>query len=365
MKGKVSVFYEVGKPLEIKEFEVPDPKDGEIVIQCLRANICGSDVHMLKGEAFSAFGGLFYPVVLGHEFVGRVVKIGKGVKTDSVGNPVQEGSIVSPVYYKNCGRCYVCSAGKEYACFQALVSVLREAEKPPYFVGGFSEYYVLREGQKFYVLPDDIPLGPASLINCALSQVIFGLNQIGITYGDSVVVQGAGGLGLLAVAVAKDMGAGKVIAVDSVENRLQLAKEFGADEVIKLDGDFRERISKVKELTSGGADIVVELAGNPMAIKEGIKYLKRGGKYLIMGAINPKQKFDADPSVWIGENLTLKGVSLYSPHTILLAVNFIQRNKGKIPFDKMFGVFRFENINLAVKSAIEKEYPRVQILINE
>lgn len=365
MKGRVSVFYEIGKPMEIREYEVPDPQPGEVVIKCLRANICGSDVHMFKGDAFSAFGGLFYPIVLGHEFVGRVYKIGKDVKTDSLGNTISEGTLVSPVYYKSCGSCYLCSRGKYYACFRSLVSVLREVEKLPHFVGAFSDFYVLREGQRFYALAEDTHVSHAALINCALSQVIFGLEQIGVSYGDTVVVQGAGGLGLLAVSVSKDMGASTVIAVDSVESRLELAREFGADYTIKLDGDFRERISRIKELTGGGADIVVELAGTPLAIKEGIKYIRRGGKYLVMGAINPKQKFEADPSVWIGENITIKGVSLYDPHTIVLGENFIRRNRNKIPFDKLFGFFKLENINEAMNAAVEKKYPRVQIIINE
>lgn len=364
-KGRVAVLYEVGKPLEFREYQVPDPQDGEVVIECLRTNICGSDIHMFKGEAFSAFGGLFYPIVLGHEFVGRVFKIGKGVKTDSLGNPISEGTIVSPVYYKGCGSCHLCSDGREYACFRSLLSVLREAEKPPYFVGAFSEFYVIRAGQKFYTVPSDIPVKYASAVNCALSQVIFGLNQIGLRYGESVVIQGAGGLGLLATAVAKDMGASKVVVVDSVENRLELARDFGADYTVNLNGDFRERVSKIKEVTGGGADVVVELAGTPIAIKEGMKYIKRGGRYLVMGAVNPKQKFDADPSVWIGENITIKGVSLYSSHSIVMAYNFIQRNKNKVPFDKIFAVFEFEKVNEAISSAVEKKYPRVQILIND
>jgi D-arabinose 1-dehydrogenase-like Zn-dependent alcohol dehydrogenase len=365
MKGKVSVFSQIGKPLEIREVEVPDPQEGEVLVRVLRANICGSDMHMITGEAFKPFGGLFYPIVLGHEFVAKVEKIGKGVKSDYLGKSISEGDIVSVCYFKGCGRCKVCTIGKEYACFQSLASVLREAEKPPYFVGAFAEFYMVRQGQKFFKLDQDVPLNISAAINCALSQVIFGLNEIGIEYGDNVVIQGAGGLGILAAAVAKDMGAQKVIVVDAVDERLELAKSFGADFTIKLDGDFRERIAKVKEITEGGADVVVEVAGTPLAVMEGIKYMRRGGKYLIMGAINPKQKFEADPSVWIGENLTLKGVSLYHPYTILLSQNFIKRNKDKLPFDKMFYEVPFEKINDAIELAKSKKYPRIQIKVSE
>jgi Zn-dependent alcohol dehydrogenases len=209
MKGKLSVFYQIGQPLEIREVEVPDPQEGEVLVRVLRANICGSDMHMVTGEAFRAFGGLFYPIVLGHEFVARIEKLGKGVKSDYLGKSISEGDIVSVCYFKGCGRCKVCALGKEFACLQSLASVLREAEKPPYFTGAFAEFYVVRQGQKFFKLDKDVPLNVASAINCALSQVIFGLKEIGIEYGDNVVVQGAGGLGIFSSSCGKRYGCSK------------------------------------------------------------------------------------------------------------------------------------------------------------
>lgn len=364
MKGKVSIFREEKKPLEIKEFDVPKLQEGQILVRVLRANVCGSDIHMWSGDAFRAFGGVPYPIVLGHEMVGEIVALGEGVKTDSLGQPVQEGDTVILCYWKGCGRCPVCSRGKEWACFQSLASVLRPAEQPPYFVGAFSEYFITHRWQKFYKAPKDIPIEALAGVNCALAQVIWGFEEIGLSAGDSVVIQGAGGLGLWAVAVAKWYGASQVIVIDALKNRLELAKKFGADHTIELDEDFRARVAKIKEITGGGADVVVEVAGNPNAIKEGIKFLQRGGKYLVMGAINPKSKFEADPSVWIGENLTLKGVSLYHPHTLKKAIDFLQRNKD-IPFNEMYGIFSFENINEAITSAYEKKFPRVQIIIGK
>ena len=360
MKGKVSVFKEPKKPLEIKEYEVPEPKKGQILLKVLRANVCGSDLHMWSGEAFRGVG-FFYPLVLGHEMVGRIVALGEGVKEDSAGNPVKEGDVVVVCYWKGCGHCPVCSRGKEWMCLRALTSVLRPAENPPYFVGAFGEYYITHEGQKFYKVPEGIQIEAVASVNCALAQVLWGFSEIGLEAGDSVVIQGAGGLGLWATAVAKWFGARQVIVIDSVQNRLELAKEFGADHTILFDEDFRGRIAKVQELTGGGADVVVEVTGNPNAIREGVKFLQRGGKYLIMGAINPKQKFEADPSVWIGANLTLKGVSLYHPHTLKRALDFLQSNRN-LTFKKMYGFFKFEDINEAIEQAYQKKYPRVQIV---
>src|SRR5205814_8985263 len=101
------------------------------------------------------------------------------------------------------------------------------ADAPPHFRVAYADYYLLKAGQWIFKVPDGLPDELVAPVNCALSQVVYGLHQIGIWLGDTVVVQGAGGLGIYACAVAKDMGAGRVIAVDAVPERLELAGAFG------------------------------------------------------------------------------------------------------------------------------------------
>src|SRR5699024_1846186 len=130
--------------------------------------------------------------------------------------------------------------------------------------------------------------------NCALSQVYFGMDKSGLTYNQTIVIQGAGGLGLNAVAVAREKGA-TVIVVDGVESRLQQAKKFGADYTINLNDyeTLEDRAQAIRDLTDGtGADFAMEVAGVPAAFAEGIHYIRPGGKYVTIGNITPGKKVE-------------------------------------------------------------------------
>jgi threonine dehydrogenase-like Zn-dependent dehydrogenase len=170
-------------------------------------------------------------------------------------------------------------------------------------------------------------------------------------FGDTVVVQGAGGLGLYACAVAKEMGAERIIAIDSVPERLEMARAFGADEVIDMNEmpDPRARVGAVMgKLDHWGADIVVEVAGVPQAVPEGIRMLARGGRYLELGNINPRQTYKADPSLLVGQNRSIIGVSLYPPDVLRRAMEFLRRTRDRYPFEKLLSHdFELANINEA------------------
>ena len=130
-----------------------------------------------------------------------------------------------------------------------------------------------------------------------MSEVIYGFNQIGITLGDTVVIQGAGGLGLYATAVAREMGAGKIIVLDRLPARLALAREFGADETLNVDEiDMKSRVEYVLDQTGGiGADLVAEFVGSPRVLAEGVEMLRWGGRYLWIGNINLGFPTEIDP----------------------------------------------------------------------
>ena len=148
-----------------------------------------------------------------------------------------------------------------------------------------------------YTVPDSVSDDIAAGANCALSQVMYGLERVDLQLGETVVVQGAGALGLYAVAVAKARGASTVIAVDGVPERLQLATAFGADAVIDITEltAERDRVKRVRSLTDGqGADVVVEVVGYPAAIDEGLKMLAQFGRYVEIGNINMGKTFEFD-----------------------------------------------------------------------
>ncbi|MEE2750284.1 MAG: zinc-binding dehydrogenase [Myxococcota bacterium] len=353
--GRAAVFRGVGNPFEIAEYSVPDPGPRDLVVKIERTNICGSDLHIWRGDTDLARMGLTYGIVLGHEMTGRVHALGAKVRSDSLGQPLKEGDSVVYAYYCPCSRCLPCLKGDEHMCMASLSSPVRPCEMPPHFLGGFADYYYVKGRQAVFKAPAGVEPELVAGANCALSQVIYGLEQANLRFGDSVVVQGAGGLGLFACAVAKEMGAGQVIAIDGIEARLELARSFGADEVISIAqvDDPRERVSRVQSLTGGaGADVVVEVVGIPEVVPEGIRMLARGGRYLELGNINPKKTYKADPSLLVGQNRSIVGVSLYPPYTLKQALDFLVRARDRYPFEKLLShAYSLDQIDTAFQEA--------------
>jgi len=171
-------------------------------------------------------------------------------------------------------------------------------------------------------------------VNCALSEVIFALNKAGVRLGDTVVIQGAGGLGVNATAVARAMGAGTIVVIDGLPERLKLAKECGADVLIDINEAKtpQDRIAQVMGLTGGrGADLVGEFVGLPAAIPEGLAMVRSGGAYLEIGNISLGQTTTIDPSQLVWFNKRVVAVSMYDPWVLPVALDFLQRNRDRFP----------------------------------
>jgi D-arabinose 1-dehydrogenase-like Zn-dependent alcohol dehydrogenase len=331
-----AVFLKNREPFDLRSYPVPEPKERDVVVRVTRANVCGSDLHIWRGDMDLRAMGVGYGIVLGHELVGRVAKLGASVRSDALGRPLREGDRIAFTYYASCGSCRACMRTLPHACMMSLASVVRSCDVPPHFTGGFAEYYYLGAKQRIFKIPDKVSDAAAAGANCALSQVIHGLDEARLRMGETVVVQGAGGLGLYACAVAKEMGAHRVIAIDAIAERLELARRFGADDVIDMSRvpDPKARVSQVMKLTdSWGADLVVEVAGVPEACNEGIRMTGRGGRYLVLGNISAKKTFEADPSLWTGHNRSIIGVSLYPPQVLARALDFLARTRERYPFD--------------------------------
>ena len=233
MKGRIVVLKEYRKPFEIAEYDVPDPEPGDVLLKITQAGICGTDLHVWRGDTD---GWPLPPAgrTMGHEGTGVVYKLGKGVTTDSAGVPIKEGDRVIHSLGTHCGSCRMCLNGEANLCIGQRGAPPGVGEWP-YFVGTYADYFYVHSQRSLYRVPDEIDdevLGP---VNCAMGTATQGLIQGRVGHGSSVVIQGAGGLGLTAIAMAKDMGAYNVIVLDRLENRLQLAEEFGADHTINIE----------------------------------------------------------------------------------------------------------------------------------
>jgi L-iditol 2-dehydrogenase len=344
--GKAAVFFGPGKPFEIRELRLPEIEPDAVLIKVSLANVCGSDLHFWRGDAplrLPDDGWIF-----GHEMTGRVAKLGRNVKTDSLGRPLREGDRVAYTYFYPCGRCYVCLNKQPSAC-PAKIERPRGPSEFPHFNGAFAEYYYLRPGGAIFGVPDALPDELVSPVNCALSQVIFGLHEAKLEFGGSVVIQGAGGLGVQAAAVAKDMGAATVIVVDQIPGRLELAKAFGADHTLNFKEvpDGKERLKLVRQWTGGvGADVACDLVGFPAVIPEGIAMLRSGGTYLEIGTISRGATVQLEPSLLVWGSKKIVGVVQYDPWIIPRALDFLVRTKSRWPWDRILShKYPLEKIN--------------------
>lgn len=337
--------------MEITTFEVRPPAPGEVLVRITMASICGSDLHMWRGEVpwFQKTPG-----IQGHEMVGVVEQLGEGRQTDSLGRPLRPGDRVAYAYFIPCGECPSCIAGVSGCPNRYRARSPYTADERP-FLGAYADYYYVSQGQWIFRVPNDLPDDLVAPINCAVAQIVYGLHQVSVWLDDTVVVQGAGGLGLYTVAIARDMGAGRVIAIDGVPERLALARAFGADAVIDIHETSAPdaRVQAVRGLTDGqGADLCVEVAGVPGVVQEGIEMLRVGGRYLWMGNIVPGAEARIVPHDVTRMPKLIQGVLAYERWAIPRALNWLSRAQHRYPFDRLISqTFELEQINDAFAQA--------------
>lgn len=350
--GLTTVFTGPGNPFEFENLPVPKIEPNGILVKNTSAVICGSDLHVWRGDGDKPVQKR--KAVMGHEFTGVVDSLGSGITTDSLRRPIKEGDRIAFPFFNPCHRCYQCIRGEHHACPYRGRRNQVGLDKYPYCDGGMAEYYYLPPGHYAFKVPDDIPDQAIGPVNCALAQVLFGLQRAKITFGDTVVIQGAGGLGIYTTSVASDSGASQVIVIDGQEDRLDMARQCGATSTISLN-EFKtaeERVQKVKELTSNiGADIVVEVVGLASAVYEGLDMVRINGTYLDIGNISggtlkfPANKIILNQTKWIG-------VQHYDPWIIETALQFLSRTKHKFPLMEVISdTFPLEKINEAFEYA--------------
>lgn len=334
--ARASVLTAFHAPLELREFPLPEAiEPGAMLVRTEMAGICGTDVHLWKGQL-----PIGLPVILGHETVGRVAQLGAGVTRDWVGEPLHVGDRVTWNSAISCGTCYYCAVKRQPTrCpHRRAYGVGQCCDRAPHFLGGYAEYHYLLPRSTVFRLPDDLPTESVVGAGCALITAIHGIERTGIAWQDTVVVQGAGPVGIAALAVAKSAGASRVIVIGGPRARLELARRFGADETIDLDEvrDPAARLATVRELTGGyGADVVLECVGIPGAVVEGMEMCRDGGKYLVLG-----HYCDAGPVAWNPHVVTRKQLQVFGswssePRHLQQAIAFLRANRERFPFHEM------------------------------
>ncbi|WP_342133371.1 zinc-binding dehydrogenase [Hydrogenophaga sp. OTU3427] len=359
--GRLAYMTEPGS-LEIREYELPELEQGTALLEVLQTNVCGSEVHIFQGKH-----PLFRCGGMGHEMVGRLIGLGAGLHTDSAGTPVKIGDRIVPVYAAVCGRCENCNRGVYNACLASYHHFAKTHLRPHFHGGTFATHYHVHADQPFYRVPENVSDAAASSANCALSQVLHGLDRAQLALGQTVVIQGAGGLGLSACAVARERGA-RVIVIDKLPARLETAKAFGAHHVINFDEvpELTDRVKRVQQLAGAeGADVVVEVTGVPAAFAEGVHYLRPEGVYVVMGNISQGQTTPFDPALVVRKSARIVGVNRYPPKYLHQAVAFLAGPGQAYPFDSLVDrSFKLDETKLAIDMSARREVQRATIFPN-
>jgi L-iditol 2-dehydrogenase len=345
--------------VEIREYPIPLPGPGGAVLETLMAGVCGSEIHIFHGNH-----PLQSSIALGHEIVGRVVALGEGLERDGAGEPLAVGDEVSVTYFRACGQCQACARGELAWCERSLVGWVRSPDEDPHFVGTMGTHYHVDPRQSIFKLPSNVTPRMAAAANCALAQVVAAVEAARVEPGQRVVVQGAGGLGLYAVALLKERGA-TVVSIDGVDLRLERAKAFGADWVV----DFKEhdtvegRRQRIGELIGrGGADAVMDMTGNTAAFPEAIGLVRPGGRLIEVGMVLPGNEVTIDLGALARGGVTVIPSHRYEPRHLHDALGFLSRNADRLPFEEMIdAVYPLDRVADAIEDSAARKVTRAAI----
>lgn len=337
--SRAALLRAFGEPTPVQDVPVPaDLEPGALLVRVTMASVCGTDVHIWEGGAFNASAANL-PAVMGHEMVGEVVAFGDGPCTDSVGNELRPGDRVVWAHAP-CGRCFYCTVERAPSLCSRRQSYGRlPAAAFPHLTGGFSEYCYVFPGSGRVRVPDDVPDAWAAPASCALRTVVHVLEQVGtVEPHETVVIQGAGPLGLYATAMLRHLGVACVVVIGAPDGRLELATAYGATGTVSVEHlpDAQERTRTVRRLTPDGrgADVILELSGARSAFGEGLDLLRPGGRYGVAGQTNAVD-LTIDPSLIVRKQLTVRGVLSAHPRHYWKALDFLRRTRSSVDWDAL------------------------------
>lgn len=327
--------YAESKPLQITTLELSDPGPGEVLVKIRAAGLCHSDLSVIDANRPRPM-----PMVIGHEAVGVVAKLGDGVKDLAVGDHVVT------VFVPSCGHCSPCTHARPALCepgFKAngagtlLSGARRFADQAIHHhlgVSGFADHAVVAQ-ESCVRIDASLPFDIAAVFGCAvITGVGAVVNTAQVKAGDSVAVIGLGGVGLAALMGAKRAGATPLIAIDLSDRKLQIAKEFGATHTFNASAS--DCAAQLRALLPGGVTHALEMAGSAKALELAWQITARGGNTITAGLPHPDARLSVSPVQLVVEERSLKGSyvgSCVPSRDIPRYIEWYQR--GELPVDKL------------------------------
>ncbi len=312
----------------------------EVLVRVQSCGVCGTDVHIVKGESRST-----PPVILGHEYSGTIEEVGSTVKGFSHGQHVAIDPNIS------CGTCYFCRRGEVHLC-----SNLRALGVD--IDGGMAEFCIVPQ-QQLYRLPENFPMNASAFIE-PVSCVLHGIDRAKINVGDSVVILGSGTIGLMMLQLVRSVGASITIVVEPSEQKRTIARTLGATYVLNPnETNIQEAIL---DITKVGADVVIECVGKPSTSHIALNLARRGGTVEFFGVCPIGQTFPIEPNLVFFKELAIVG-SYINPLTFdraitVLATGIIKIDEfpiNRFTLDHVHEALRYQEEGLTIKSIIEPQ----------
>lgn len=328
-----AVFPAPNAPIELREFPEPELEPGAALLHTLYSEVCGTDVHLHHGR----LSGVPYPIIPGHVSVGTVAKTHGSLRNVN-GDQIKEGDIVTFLdVHETCYNCYYCLvADQPTRCpSRKVYGITYSADDG--LLGGWSQAIYMKPGVKMLHIPKE--LAPETFIGggCGLVTALHAVDIARIRLGESVAVMGVGPVGQSVVALASLSGAGEIVAVDAVQDRLEYARRMGATQTVSLTTARKERLSQVHGITRGrGVDVVIEASGHPDALSEALDLVRDAGRVVVCGHYTDNGAVEIHPHWQINrKHVELRGCWGSRYEHFHRAVEIAARFGGEKPWKEM------------------------------
>ncbi len=347
------------KTFQSESYRKPQLKNGEILVKISLCTICGSDLHTYSGRRPTADTGC----VLGHEIIGTIEEWnGTDSPKDYFGNPLNKGQRVTWSLVASCGDCFYCKDNLPQKCQSKFKYGHDESDHQP--TGGLGQHCVLKSGTAIFPIKEGLPDTLMCPANCATATVCGATRLVEETHpikNTTILVIGAGMLGLTAAAYLKERGANILVVEPNLERR-KIAREFGASECFE-SCQTESLQTKIQELTQHrGADIAFDFSGNTEAITSSLEHLRIGGCLLLAGSVFRSPQIKLNPEVVVRQMLTIRGLHNYPARDLAEAIHFLSHSKDTYPFEKLVSkVFPLDQSALAFDYATEKAPIRIAV----
>jgi L-iditol 2-dehydrogenase len=366
--------------IELREFPYTPPDKNCVTLKVEMCGICGTDKHTFLGQNVQ-YGGkpIEYPVIPGHEIVGRILEIGPREEKlrDFYGSVLHEGDRVVVLPNISCKDDYFSAHGfPPYMCPDPIdYGNQLNCKSPPYLFGGWSEIMYLLPGTKLFKVPDEVPSNLAVLaepmaVTAGLDKAkeFSSVNREGFKFGDTILIIGAGPIGLLHVIKARMLGADDIIVLDKSDYRLSIAKELSADFIFNVTMTAADTLRKsVYDITDGrGADVVVEAAGTPEAFIQGLQLLRNGGFYIEVGNFVSAGKVNIDPHLILSKNARIIGIGGDEATSYGPSMRMLMRWSRYLPIERIISHrFPLKEVTEALQISLSLESSKIVLYMQE